>query len=110
MFFVNELSEVRDCSTQLSDTEADEIVQESTVAIFEAIITPCENTGMDIVRAARFHLRGMADAMEVEDRLLIDMDLEKHNLMSEFNESCLNVMYPIKVFSIQDETLFETLE
>lgn len=44
------------------------------------------------------------------DRFTESMDLEKHNFDAAKQDSCLNAMNPIKVFSIRDAELIATLE
>ena len=90
-----------------------EVLNESIV-IFEAIVTPKESEPktMDVVRQAKFHLREMQDEPDVDDVYQVTMNpmLNGMGETDDKDESCLNILNPIKVFKIRDRKLIHTLE
>ena len=76
VFFVNDMHDLKDCSSEYNDKQSDQMIKDELVIVYEAVITPDDSIGQDHIKNAIFHLRGITDAPEAPDKMKIKMDLE----------------------------------
>lgn len=61
-------------------------------------MTPEKVTDTDHLKAAKFHVGSFKSLESDSNRYTVEMDLKEHFLDLDDNESCINLMNPLKVF------------